>query len=92
MMRIKVIFLFTIFSNYTSFFQRDNLFFEPYGSMMAINSNQFPMDYEMVLKEEGNDQQVKNEEEEDHRIRFLRKKRMIPWERYVYFSKPLIPP
>ena len=59
---------------------------------MAINSNQFPMDYEMGLKEEGNDQQVKNEEEEDHRIRFLRKKRMIPWERYVYFSKPLIPP
>ena len=83
MTRIKVIFLFTIFSNYTSFFQRDNLFFESSENMMAIISNQFPMDYEMGL--EGNDQQVKNEEEEDHRIRLLRKRGMIPWERYVYF-------
>ena len=85
MMRIKVIFLFTIFSNYTSFFQRDNLFFDSSENMMAIISNQFPMDYEMGLKEEGNDQQVKNEEEEDHRIRLLKKRGMIPWERYVYF-------
>ena len=81
-MLIKVIFLFAIFSNVncTLLFQRDNLFFEPHESMMAIILNQHPIDYETGLKEES------NKRDEDPRIRLLRKREMRTGEKYVRFA------
>ena len=71
MMLIKVIFLFTIFSNEncTSLFQRGIIVFESNESMMAIILNQHPIiDYETELKEES------NKRDKDHKIRLLRKR------------------
>ena len=73
MMLIKVIFLFTIFSNEncTSLFQRGVIFFEPHESMMATILNQHPVnDYDTGLKEES------NKRDEDPRVRLLRKRGM----------------
>ena len=71
MILIKVIFLFTIFSNEncTSLIQRGIIVFESNESMMAMILNQHPIiDYETELKEES------NKRDKDHKIRLLRKR------------------